>query len=102
MRQYWLGGTASGEVEPTDFNFASSLKAATIPGGGMAGTFTTQPLPIESNLTALPLIFASGAVYSNGRLRCGSAAAASVGCRCIAPGRPPPAWLAGHTALWAP
>lgn len=39
-------------------------------GDGMATTFTA-PLPQGSDPAALPLIFASGAVYSNGRMRWG-------------------------------
>lgn len=47
--------------------FLSGPSAAAFPGGGMGATFT---LPASPNLTALPLIFAAGAVYNDGGMRC--------------------------------
>lgn len=69
LRQYFLAGTASGEINPSSNVPTSGVLASAQPGGGLAATFTA-PLPAGASAQAVPLIFASGAVYSNGYLRC--------------------------------
>lgn len=69
LRQYYLAGTTSGSIESTTsppINGAAS--AATMPGGGLAAAFTTE-LPEGSSPDGVPLIFAAGAVYSDGYIR---------------------------------
>ena len=81
LRQYYLAGTTSGSIESTTsppINGAAS--AATMPGGGLAAAFTTE-LPEGSSPDGVPLIFAAGAVYSDGYIRCAR-------------------WLAGMQPIW--
>ena len=66
--QYYLGGTGSGDVSREARLQTADVKAASA-NGTMAAVFTTV-LPPGTNLSPLPLIFASGYVYSNGYLRC--------------------------------
>ena len=69
LRQYYLAGTTSGSVESTTSpTISGAALAAAVPGGGLAAAFTA-PLPEGSSLSGVPLIFAAGAVYSNGYIR---------------------------------
>ncbi|PRW44294.1 cytochrome b561 and DOMON domain-containing protein [Chlorella sorokiniana] len=67
LREWLLGGTASGQMELT-----ASLRlfnvTAEAPAGGMAASFV-QELPDGLDLTDLLLIFAAGGVFGNGGMR---------------------------------
>ena len=70
LRQYYLAGTTSGSIESTTSPpINGAALAATMPGGGLAAAFTTE-LPEGSSPDGVPLIFAAGAVYSDGYIRC--------------------------------
>lgn len=68
LRQFYLGGTSSGDIEPSSNIPLSGVNATATTGGGLAAVFE-GPLPTGANASALPLIFAAGAVYSNGYIR---------------------------------
>jgi hypothetical protein len=67
LREWLLGGTASGQMELTAslrlFNVTAEATA-----GGMAASFV-QELPDGLDLTDLLLIFAAGGVFGNGGMR---------------------------------
>lgn len=63
LRQWYLGGTATGDIQLQDSNNLNAA-AGTSPSGGMAAVFTVNGSP-----QSLPLIFAAGGVYSDGTMR---------------------------------
>lgn len=63
----YLGGTATGDIQPSA-TIPSSSVAASGGAAGMAATFTS-PLPAGANPAQLPLIFAAGSLYPDGYMR---------------------------------
>lgn len=67
LRQWYLAGTATGDIQSQDASLALlSPAAATNPSGSMAAVFTLQQGASQS---PLPLIFAAGGVYNDGTMR---------------------------------
>ena len=67
LRQWYLAGTATGDIQSQDASLAVlSPAAATSPSGGMAAVFTLQQSASQS---PIPLIFAAGGVYNDGTMR---------------------------------
>lgn len=67
LREWYLGGTASGQMQATASLRLSNVTAEAIPGG-MAAAFV-QELPEGRDPAELELIFAAGAVFGNGGMR---------------------------------
>lgn len=66
LKQYYLAGQGSGQIDSSsDYPITAATVAV---AGGPVAVFTTT-LPAGASTAALPLIFASGAVYSDGALR---------------------------------
>ncbi len=67
LREWYLGGTASGQMEATAtlrlYNVTAQATAA-----GLAASFV-QELPEGRDAAELELIFAAGAVFGNGGMR---------------------------------
>jgi hypothetical protein len=70
LRQWYLGGYATGQIQPTNDPVVSNVTAEALPDGGMAATFVQQ-LPADRDPSDLDLILAAGVVYANGYMRCG-------------------------------
>ncbi|KAL4451785.1 hypothetical protein ABPG75_007447 [Micractinium tetrahymenae] len=68
LAQWFLGGTSSGEMQPSNYLQVSNITAAALPGGGMAASFILQ-LPEGQDTADTDFILAAGAVYSNGAMR---------------------------------
>ncbi|KAL4422108.1 hypothetical protein ABPG77_003393 [Micractinium sp. CCAP 211/92] len=68
LAQWFLGGTASGQMSPSNNLQVSNVTAVALPGGGMAASFILQ-LPEGQDPADTDFILAAGAVYGNGAMR---------------------------------
>ncbi|KAI7840061.1 hypothetical protein COHA_006192 [Chlorella ohadii] len=63
LREWYLGGTSTGDIQLQN-SAGLATAASTTPSGGMAAVFTAGP-----SQGSVPLIFAAGGVYNDGSMR---------------------------------
>lgn len=68
LQEWYLGGTASGQMQAANSLKLYNITAEATPAGGMVGVFVIE-MPPERDPADIDLIYAAGGIYADGAMR---------------------------------